>query len=90
MAQEVVVKTYRGTEAQATAAFQRDAPLMAQQGYYPVSQSWTPGEWGCGAFIAALLLCLLCVGIIIFFYLLIVKPAGTLTVTYQRHSSLRA
>jgi len=83
MAQEIIVKTYRGTEAEATAAFQRDAPLMAQHGYYPISQGWTPGAYGCGAFLGALALCLLCVGIIIFIYMLIVKPPGTLTVTYR-------
>jgi hypothetical protein len=83
MAQEIVVKTYRGTEAEATAAFQRDAPLMAQHGYYPITQSWTSGEYGCGSFLVALLLCFLCVGLIIFIYMLIVKPPGTLTVTYQ-------
>ena len=83
MNQQIVVKTYRGTEAEATAAFQRDAPLMAHQAYYPISQSWTPGQWSGGAFLMALVLCLFCVGIIVFIYMLIVKPAGTLTVTYQ-------
>ena len=83
MAQEIVVKTYRGTESEAILAFQRDAPLMAQHGYYPVAQHWAAGSYGCGEFLVALLLCFLCVGIIIFFYMLIVPPAGTLTVTYQ-------
>ena len=83
MAQEILVKTYRGPEAEATTAFQRDAPLMAQRGYYPISQIWTPGEYGCGAFLVALVLCLLCVGIFIFFYMLIVPPPGALMVTYQ-------
>ena len=31
----------------------------------------------------ALLLCLLIIGIFIFIYMLIVKPGGVLTVTYQ-------
>jgi hypothetical protein len=30
---QIIVKTYRGTEVEATAAFQRDAPMMFQQGY---------------------------------------------------------
>jgi hypothetical protein len=83
---QIIVKTYRGTEVEATAAFQRDAPVMSQQGYYPISQTWTPGEWGCGSFLVALALCLLCIGIIVFFYMLIVKPPGTLMVTYQSRS----
>jgi hypothetical protein len=87
MNQQIVVKTYRGTEAEAIAAFQRDAPLMSQQGYYPISQTWTPGEWHPGCFLAALALCLLCIGIIVFFYMLIVKPPGTLAVTYQFRSA---
>jgi hypothetical protein len=35
----------------------------------------------------ALLLCILLVGIFIFLYMLVVKPEGTLTVTYSRIDS---
>jgi len=56
---------------------------MAAQGYFPASQSWAPGTWGCGAFLGALLLCVLLVGIVIFIFLLIVKPDGTLSVIYE-------
>ena len=47
-----------------------------------MSQSWAPGQWGCATWLCALLLCVLLVGILIFLFMLIVKPAGTLTVTY--------
>jgi hypothetical protein len=87
MNQQIVVKTYRGSETEATTAFQRDALAMAQQGYYPVSQIWTPGSYGCGECLVALLLCFLCVGILVFFYMLIVTPPGTLMVTYQYRPS---
>jgi hypothetical protein len=79
----VIVRTYHGTQGSATAAFRRDAEKLAQQGYVPMSQVWAPGSWGCGAFAIALLLCLLLIGFLIFIYMLIVKPGGVLTVTYQ-------
>lgn len=77
-----LVRRYTGNQSQAFAAFQREAKSLAQQGYEPSSQSWAPGTWGCGAFLVALLLCFLLVGILVFIYMLVVKPAGTLTVTY--------
>jgi hypothetical protein len=65
------------------AQFQADAALLAQQGYVPISQVYTPGSWGLGAFIIAVVLLLFLVGILVLLYLLMVKPAGMLTVTYQ-------
>ena len=84
--ERVVIKTYKGSQAAATAAFQADAADMAAQGYFPTSQSWAPGTWGCGAFVGALFLCVVLVGILIFVYMLIVKPDGTLSVTYELHA----
>ena len=86
----LMIKTYRGTQAQATAAFLADAQRMAAQGFVPTSQSWAEGSYGCGSFLIALVLCLLLIGILIFVYMLIVKPAGTLTVTYELRSSAAA
>ncbi len=66
-----LVRVYRGAQQpDAIAAFQRDSEDLARQGYDPVSQSWSPSRWGSGARLVALLL------------MLIVHPAGTLTVTY--------
>ena len=80
-----MVRTYKGQQqADAVKAFQADATALAQAGYEPTSQSWAPGQWGCGAFLVALLLCILVIGILVFIYLLVVKPEGTLTVTYTR------
>jgi uncharacterized protein YecT (DUF1311 family) len=79
----VIVRTYRGSQASATAQFQADAVKLAAQGYFPTSQSWAPGSYGCGCFVVAVLLCFLLIGILIFIYMLIVKPAGTLSVTYE-------
>jgi hypothetical protein len=65
------------------AHYQADAARLASQGYFPVSQSWAPGSYGCGAFLLALLLCVVLIGILVFVYMLIVKPDGTLSVTYE-------
>jgi hypothetical protein len=83
MAKQIIVRTYKGSQAGAAQAFQKDAQRLAAQGYYPVSQNWAQGSWGCGAFIVAALLCVILIGLIVFIYMLIVKPAGTLTVTYE-------
>ncbi len=80
-----IVRTYRGKQqADAVTAFRQDAEILAGRGYAPTSQSWAPGQWGCGAFLLALLLAVVIVGILIFIYMLVVKPEGTLTVTYSR------
>src|ERR1700678_2937078 len=83
MKNKVVVKTYKGRQKVANAKFQKDAAKMAEQGYYPTTQAWAEGAYGCGDFIVALLLCFILVGIIIFILMIVVKPPGTLTVTYQ-------
>jgi uncharacterized membrane protein YeaQ/YmgE (transglycosylase-associated protein family) len=79
----IVIVTYRGSQEEATALFQRDAVQLAAKGYYPTSQSWAPGQWGALAFVVALLLCLILIGLIVFIYMLVVRPEGTLTVTYE-------
>jgi len=85
--EQVIIKTYRGSQAQATAAFQTDSAKMSALGYYPTTQTWAPGSYGCGAFLLALLLCFILIGILVFIYMLIVKPDGTLTVTYELRSA---
>lgn len=83
MSNNVIVKTYKGTESSATAAFKDDAAEMAARGFFPTSQTYAPGTYGCGSFLVALLLCFLIIGILIFVYMLIVKPDGVLMVTYE-------
>jgi len=87
----VVIRAYRAKSADAAGyVFQRDAAALAERGYYPTSQSWSQGSWGCGAFLVALLLAVFLIGILIFIYLIVVKPDGTLTVTYQRRDTAPA
>jgi hypothetical protein len=84
---KVLVRVYRGSQAGATRTFQADATILGTQGYIPTSQTWAPGSYGCGSFLFALLLCLVIIGVIIFVYMLLVKPPGTLTVTYELRES---
>ncbi len=82
--QPVITRLYRGNQQQALAAFGADYATLGPAGYVPISQVWVEGSWGCGAFaIAALLILFVGLGLLIIAYLLIVKPAGTFTVTYQ-------
>jgi len=81
--QPTIVKTYKGKQEDAMAAFKADSVNKAAHGYFPTSQSWAPGSYGCGAFIVALLLCFIIIGILAFIYMLIVKPDGVLSVTYE-------
>ena len=79
----VLTRVYKGKQqGDAVQAMQYDAAQLAQHGYYPTSQSWAQGQWGAGAFIVAILLFIVVIGLLVFLYMLIVKPEGTLTVTY--------
>ena len=81
--QKVIVKNYKGTQSDATRYFKRDSVKMAERGYYPTSQNWSSGSYGFGSFFIALLLCIILIGVLVFIYMLIVKPDGTLSVTYE-------
>lgn len=81
--QKVIIRTYTGNQDTATSLFQSDSVKMSSENYFPTSQCWTPGSYGCGSFIIAALLCFIIIGILAFIYMLIVKPDGTLTVTYE-------
>jgi hypothetical protein len=80
-----IVRVYKGKQqVDANPAFAQDAASLANQGYFPSTQSWAQGQWGCGAWlIAALFILLFGFGLLIIAYMLIVKPAGSLTVTYE-------
>ena len=84
MPNQNTIRTYTGSQERATKEFREDAKYLARQGYMPTSQSWAPGTYGCGSFFLALILCFVLIGIFIFIYMLIVKPEGTLTVTYEK------
>lgn len=81
---EQVTKTYKGQPRKAQRLFEGDKRRLAKKGWTPVSERYEQGTWGCLAFTVALLLFIVIIGIIVFLYLLIVKPDGTLFVTYER------
>ena len=74
----------------ATAAFKEDASVLALEGYFPTSQDWVPGSYGCGGFLLALALCVILIGLLVFVYMLIVKPPGRLNVTYELRQAVVA
>ena len=78
-----IVVEYRGNPTEAKKQFLKDADKHRKKGYFPISETYTPGQYGCASFLVALALCLVIIGILIFIYMLLVKPAGTLTVTYE-------
>lgn len=82
-----IVRTYKGSPQRAAQLFEEDARRLAAEGYRPVNQSYVAGSWGCGAFLLALIAFVVLIGILIFIYMLLVKPDGTLTVTYQREAA---
>ena len=84
---KTLVKQYRGSEIKAQRMFILDSIKKEKQGYVSVSEKFMPGSYGLGNFLLALLLCFVLVGILAFIYMLVVKPAGILTVTYELQES---
>lgn len=84
--EEVILRTFRAdSPASAARWYQADLSDLVDHGYLPATQTWQPGEWGFGAFVVALFLLLLFgIGVIVFAYLLVVRPPGTMLVTYVR------
>lgn len=83
--QNTLVRTYTYRQQnQAVAAYQREAAELREEGFTPIDQLWVQGRWGCFAFFIAAVLCPLVIGFFALAYLIIVLPAGTLTVTYRR------
>jgi len=80
---QVEVRRYRGNENRAYAAFEADARTMAAAGWFPTTQSYVPGTWGCGAWLLAFILLIFVIGIIVLAYMIVARPDGELVVTYE-------
>jgi hypothetical protein len=79
-----LVRTYRGRQqSEAIATYVKDADRLAQRGYEPAGQSWGGGQWDGGLFLIALVLSLFGIGLILLAYMAIIRPDGTLCVTYR-------
>lgn len=81
MAEQIIVRTYKGSQSGTGKAFQKDAARLAPQGYFPIAQSWAKARENADL--------VLWHGLLSIFYVLrsLMKPAGTLTVTYEYHPS---
>jgi hypothetical protein len=86
---QLIVKTYKAkNQDEAMSRFKVDSAELAVEGYFPTSQSWSPGQWSGGAFaVAILLIFLFGLGLLVLAYMLIVKPDGALNVTYERRTA---
>ena len=81
---DFLVRTYRAhQQSEAIASYVKDAETLAQRGYVPAGQSWGDGQWDGGYFLIALILSLFGIGLILLAYMAIIRPDGTLCVTYQ-------
>jgi hypothetical protein len=87
-APSMLVKAYKGKQAEAASHFRADSIEMAAAGYFPKWQTWAPGEWPSKAYVLAGVLILFCgVGILVLAYLFLAEPDGTFTVTYEARGS---
>ena len=85
---ETIVRTYRAnSQPEAASALRREAHALGLAGYEPTTQSWAQGQWRGDQFLVALALCVIFVGLLIFLYMLVVKPPGTLSVIFARSNS---
>ena len=81
---EFLVRTYPGRQQSvAIASYVKDAEALARRGYAPAGQSWGDGQWDGGYFVLALILSLFGIGLILLAYMAIIRPDGTLCVTYR-------
>jgi hypothetical protein len=70
---QVIVRTYKAkSQSKAAKGFSRDAAKLARKGYMPIAQSWEQGKSGVLRFAITL-------GLSAW----VLKPAGSLTVTYR-------
>ena len=83
----VLTRTYRGKPHEVEDLRSVDAEALAKRGYFPSSLSYAPGEWSGGAWVLAVVLILLFgLGLLVLIYMVAVKPAGSLTVFYERRT----
>ena len=85
---QTFIRRYKGSESVANRKFDEDIKKMAALGWVPTGKNWVPGAYSGGDFVVAILLCFILIGILVFIYMLVVKPDGTLTVTYEPRSKV--
>jgi len=86
----VLTRTYHGKPNEVETQRAADAEVLARSWYFPTSQSYVEGRWSGGAWVLAFLAMVFLIGIIILAYMIAAKPAGTLTVIYERRLPMPA
>jgi hypothetical protein len=81
VATQTIVRTYKGSQGGTAKASEKDAALLASQGYFPISQSWASAGSNADLILWHGLLS------IVYVWRRLMRPAGTLTVTYEYRSS---
>ena len=82
---DVMVRTYAGqNQPEAAALYGQDVLTLAADGWVPVTQIWIADDWPQSAWIAAVLLVLVGIGIALLIVFSLYKPVRTLMVTYHR------
>jgi hypothetical protein len=82
---EVMLRTYAGNnQMEAARMYADDAPVLASEGWVPVTQVWVADEWSASALAVAAILIIVGIGIILLAIMLFIKPVRTLLVTYER------
>ena len=74
---------YAGKFDEAIVAFQTDAHKLARSYWYPTALTYVPGMWSRRAWVAAFLTTVILVGLFALVYMIAVRPAGELVVTYE-------
>jgi hypothetical protein len=78
----VLARVYPGHHEQAVEVFQRDADILAENGYFPVGQSYAMGRYSSTLVLLAAVLILFGIGLVLLLYMAAVSPPGSLAVTY--------
>jgi len=87
---EFLVRMYGGrAQREAIASYVQDAEALAQRGYAPVGQGWGDGQWDGAYFLLALVLSPSGIGLILLAYMAIIRPDGTLCITYRLRAEER-
>ena len=86
----IFIRGYGGdTYEKLIEAYHRDASLLLDQGYEPTGQHYVDGQWGFVMAVVATVTIPLLIGVIVWAYLLVKRPIGTLTVTYVYRGKLK-
>lgn len=81
----ILLRQYGGSRERRDRIRAIDANALAQRGYSPRSETFVRANWSGTAWLAAVLLFIVLVGVLIFLYMIATKPDnGVLTVTYER------